>query len=78
MNDNQKIALAAISGAAVGILAGLLFAPQKGADTRQQIVDKADEVKGGLEDMVDKGKDAINNLKSTIVKEKEAIKEKVA
>jgi gas vesicle protein len=33
-----------IVGAAVGVAAGILFAPQKGTDTRKELKKKADEI----------------------------------
>ena len=33
-------------GAAIGAVAGILFAPRKGSQTRKMIVDKTDEIKG--------------------------------
>jgi gas vesicle protein len=78
MNNTQKIAVAAASGAAVGALAGILFAPAKGSETRQQIADKASDVKENLSDIVDKGKDALNDLSNTAKEKGEEIKEAVA
>lgn len=52
-----NIAIAALAGAAVGASLGLLFAPQKGSDTRSQIKDylrsKGIAAKGNIEEIVD-------------------------
>jgi len=50
MNNNAKIGLALLAGAAAGVIAGLLLAPDKGSETRKKIAGKAkefgDRVKG--------------------------------
>lgn len=45
---NTKIVLGFIAGAALGAIAGILIAPEKGAETRQKIIDKS----GDLKDLV--------------------------
>ena len=37
---SSKILVGFLAGAAVGALAGILFAPDKGSNTRQKIADK--------------------------------------
>ncbi|MDP4267258.1 MAG: YtxH domain-containing protein [Bacteroidota bacterium] len=53
MNKNGKVVLALIAGAAAGLAAGLLFAPEKGKDTRKKIADSAKKI----------GEDALNKIK---------------
>ena len=38
-----KVILGTLTGLAIGALAGILFAPQKGSTTRKQIFDKGDD-----------------------------------
>ena len=40
-------------GFTAGVLAGILFAPEKGTDTRQKLVDRANELKDQFNDFVD-------------------------
>lgn len=48
---NTKIILAgALAGIAVGAIIGVLFAPNKGTDTRKQIAQKGFDTAGGLKD----------------------------
>ncbi len=43
MNNNAKIGLALLAGAAAGVIAGLLLAPDKGSETRKKMAGKAKE-----------------------------------
>jgi gas vesicle protein len=46
--NSGKVLLGVLAGAAVGALAGILFAPDKGSRTRKQIVDKSEDYADGL------------------------------
>lgn len=52
-----KILLGVVAGLAAGALLGVLFAPDKGVETRRKIAEKGedyvDEVKGKLNDLMD-------------------------
>ena len=51
----NKIALGVLGGIAAGTILGILFAPEKGVDTRKKILKKgsnyADDFKGKLENL---------------------------
>lgn len=49
MTNGQKMFVSFIVGAAAGVVAGLLFAPKSGKETRQKIAKKASEIKDALE-----------------------------
>jgi gas vesicle protein len=59
MNDNSKVLVGLLVGLAAGAALGLLFAPEKGTETRdrlsQSLKDLGDSIK-------DKAADEINNL----------------
>ena len=59
MNDNLKVVVALLAGLAAGAALGILFAPDKGSDTRdklsQSLKDFGDSIK-------EKAADEINNL----------------
>lgn len=59
MNDNSKVVVALLAGLAAGAALGILFAPDKGTDTRdklgQSLKDFGDSIK-------DRAADEINNL----------------
>ncbi|HMC86423.1 MAG TPA: YtxH domain-containing protein [Chitinophagaceae bacterium] len=65
---NTKTLLGFLAGAAVGALAGILLAPDKGSETRKMISKKTgdlgDSLKGSFNDFVDGIKDSYSNLKS--------------
>jgi gas vesicle protein len=54
-----KIVLGALAGAAAGTLIGILFAPDKGSDTRQKIAHKGEEyvhnLKGKVTEIMNNG-----------------------
>ncbi|MEP7280308.1 MAG: YtxH domain-containing protein [Bacteroidota bacterium] len=54
--SGTKVILGLIAGASIGAIAGILFAPEKGSDTRRRIADKTvdlgNSVKDCLTDMI--------------------------
>ncbi len=54
---SSKIVVGFLAGAAVGALAGILFAPDKGSNTRKKIATKSgdmtDSVKNSFNDFID-------------------------
>lgn len=39
----KKVVIGTLAGLAIGAIAGVLFAPEKGSTTRKQIMDKSDD-----------------------------------
>jgi gas vesicle protein len=79
-------------GLGLGVGVGLLFAPRSGEETRDMLMNKADEgkdyikrqtedLRGSASDIVDKGRDAINrqrdSLSEAIDAGKQAYRDKV-
>lgn len=62
--SSSKVLVGFLAGAAVGALAGILFAPDKGSDTRKKIAGKADSLKSSFSDFID-------DLKKTYLKAKD-------
>ena len=65
--STTKTLLGFVAGAAVGAALGILFAPDKGIETRRKISeqsnDLADNLKGKLTDLVDGVKEKFSSLK---------------
>lgn len=49
-DDGLKIALALVAGVAVGAIVSVLFAPNKGEETREKIAEKAKDFQYGIKD----------------------------
>lgn len=62
-SDNGKIVLGVLGGLAAGALLGILFAPDKGSETRKKIINKGEEVSDGLKE---KFNDLLNDLNQKI------------
>ncbi|MDP2388172.1 MAG: YtxH domain-containing protein [Bacteroidota bacterium] len=54
--DNGKLVICVLAGAAVGTLLGVLFAPDKGSETRKKIsgksLDSVDDIRNKLADLI--------------------------
>ena len=74
MNDNSKVLIGLLTGLAAGAALGLLFAPEKGSETRdrlnQSLKDLGDSIK-------DRAADEINNLASLKDKVVTSVKSKL-
>ena len=70
-NNTGKMIGALLVGAAIGGVLGILFAPDKGSETRKKIA-------GKTSDLADSLKDKFNELLEEAKKEFEAAKEKAA
>jgi gas vesicle protein len=63
-----KVVLGTVAGLAIGGILGILFAPEKGSVTRQQILDKSDEcmsdLKSKISDIAASVKEKIETVKN--------------
>ncbi len=76
MRNTYKILTALALGAAAGAVLGILFAPDKGSNTRLKMNMKRREMLDEVNDLVDKGKDKFTHLKNDIAKSrKEPVEE---
>jgi gas vesicle protein len=50
--SKMNVAIGAVAGVAAGALLGVLFAPDKGTETRKQIIAKGNEAANSLKDKV--------------------------
>jgi len=64
MNSSGKILAAFLAGAAAGASLGILFAPEKGEQTRESIKGSFDELTGKAKEAYEKAQSAFNDFKT--------------
>jgi gas vesicle protein len=57
----SQVVTGVLAGAAVGALIGVLFAPDKGSNTRKKITQKTSDYKQGLKNQVDHMVEAVTS-----------------
>lgn len=76
-NENQSIILSFIVGAAAGLAAGILIAPETGEETRRNIAQKANTFKDKAKEKANTLKDQANTLKDQAKEKANTLKEQV-
>ncbi|MFM9911671.1 MAG: YtxH domain-containing protein [Chitinophagaceae bacterium] len=66
MNKSGKILAALVAGIAAGAVLGVLFAPDKGSETRKKINDQGKKLADGLKDTIETAKERFNNGKEKL------------
>lgn len=67
-NRNRNYAVGAIFAGIVGYVTGVLTAPKSGKETREDIADKAKDIKDGAEDQLQTAQDEVTELLATAKK----------
>lgn len=71
--DSSKVLLGFLGGLAVGAIAGILLAPEKGSDTRKKISNMASDVTDAVEDSIHQALDKVKDKYSQAVREGEEL-----
>ena len=67
MNDNTKVVAALLAGLAAGTALGLLFAPERGSETRDKLNDALKNLGDTLKDRAAEEIDNLSSLKDSVV-----------
>ena len=63
MSNSAKVVVAFAAGVALGAIAGILFAPDKGKETRKKISDAGKKTLEAIGDNIKKGKEKVETVK---------------
>ena len=74
MANSGKILAALLVGAAAGAVLGVLFAPDKGSETRKKMAGKASELTDEIKERYNKSKEAVNEMKERMASKMEEVK----
>ena len=81
MNTTEKVIVSVLAGAAAGAILGILFAPDKGSETRRKISktssDAVNDVKSKIAHLLDGVADKFEDVKEVIAEDYDKIKSKV-
>ena len=66
MRTTLKVAIGVVAGVATGAVLGLLFAPDKGRETRRKIIEKEKDLVKNLKDKMDEAGAMVADIKADV------------
>jgi gas vesicle protein len=75
MSDNAKVVAALLAGLAAGAALGILFAPEKGSETRGKLNDSLKDLGDAIKDRTN---EQLNNISEVADKFVETVKSKIS
>lgn len=78
MKTSGKILAAVAAGIAAGAILGILFAPDKGSETRKKINEKGKKFADDVNDKIRKGKETFNDFKADVERKVKEVVEEVS
>jgi gas vesicle protein len=63
MKNSSKVLVALGAGVAIGGLLGVLFAPDKGSETRKKIAEKGNELTDAVKEKLNMGREKMEGLR---------------
>ena len=78
MNKAKKVFYTMATGVIAGVVLGVLFAPEKGAETRDKIRKIKRKLGFGADNDADEHRKALEELNDALIKELAIVKEKMA
>lgn len=67
MKDSGKVITALLAGIAAGTVLGMLFAPEKGSETREKINDSLADLADALKERAEQQMDQLNDIKDKVL-----------
>lgn len=77
MKDSGKVVTALLAGLAAGAVLGLLFAPEKGSETRDKLNDSLSDLGDAIKERAEQQIDQLNDLKEKVLAAVKSKAEKV-
>ena len=77
MKNSSKILIALGTGMAIGGIFGLLFAPDKGSETRKKIADAGNKISEKIKEKIEMGKEKISDLRGDRREKADLVNDKV-
>jgi len=76
-NDPGLMLGAVLMGAAIGGVLGILFAPDKGSETRRKIAGRSDDLTTAMKDNIMKGAQAVKNTAAELMETEKDLNDKI-